>query len=104
MEKDVERLDVKVEEMASHLISNMVFYRTNQISRYRKKLGKNIERMYEEMDTKRRDQICDDIKKNIDKIQEMIVRNIDDVNNLELTILTFRETKAKDKYSMGYIW
>ena len=104
MDEKVERLDVKVEEMASHLIANMVFYRTNQINRYRKKLGRNIEKMYEEADAKRRDKICEDIRKNIDKIQEMIVRNIDDVNNLEITILTFRETGTKDPYSMGYIW
>jgi hypothetical protein len=90
--------------MASNLIANMVFYRTRQISRYRKMLEKNIKKMYVDPDAKRRDRACDDIKKNIEKIQEMIARNIDDVNNLELTILTFRETRTKDKYYMSYIW
>jgi hypothetical protein len=67
-------------------------------------LEKNIKKMYVDPDAKRRDRACDDIKKNIEKIQEMIARNIDDVNNLELTILTFRETRTKDKYYMSYIW
>lgn len=96
--------EMKIEEVASNLISNMVFYRTKQIGRYRKMLEKNIKKMYVETEPKRQDAVCDDIKKNIEKIQEMLARNIDDVNNLELTILTFRETRTKDKYYMSYIW
>ena len=103
-EKQPVRMDVKVEEMASHLISNMVFYRTEKIKKYRRRLGKEIDKMYEEKNAKRRDVTCDGIRKNIDRIQEMIVRNIDDVNNLEMTILTFRRSQEQDKYYMGYIW
>jgi len=102
-EDNVEHIDVKVEEMASHLVANMVFYRTERIKSFRKRLSRNIDKMYDEKDMKRRDEICKDIRDNIDKIQEMIARNIDDVNNLEMTILTFtRKAREKDRFSIGY--
>jgi hypothetical protein len=96
--------NMKVEDIAAHLVSNMLCYRTEQIWKEKEKMRKNIDKMYTEKNMNKRENVCKDIRKNIERIQQMLTRNIDDVNTLEISIRTFRERQKKDDYSTGYIW
>jgi myo-inositol catabolism protein IolC len=97
-----QEVEVEVEDMAAHLVSTMVYFRANQIEKHRKTLQKNIDRMYKAKTQKTRDAACDAIRTSIGKIEEMISKNIDDVNNFES--LMAARSRGNPERDPGYIW
>jgi predicted YcjX-like family ATPase len=97
-------VDVEVEDMAAHLVSTMVHFRAGQIEKHRKLLQKNIDRMYKARTQKTRDAACEAIRKNIGAIEEMISKNIDDVNNFESLMVSSTNSGSYNEKGPGYIW
>jgi hypothetical protein len=104
-EDDLVAIDkMKIEDIAAHLVSQMLCYRTDQIGKENGKMKKNINKMYVEKNRERQNKVCSEIKRNIERIEKMLERNIDDINTLEVSIRTFKEKQKADAYSTGYIW
>jgi hypothetical protein len=104
IQTDKDHIYVPIEDITALLASNMILYRTARIRKYKDVLKNNMDQMYVERNMKKREKICEEIRKNIATIFQMISENVDDAANLESVINAHKETYSNGNGNVPYIW
>jgi hypothetical protein len=94
---------VRVEDLSAVVVSKMISHRTKRIEKYTKKLRAAVVKLYDSEGNPSK-AVCDDVRNNVDRIQEMIVRNSDDASNLEAIIIEWKHREIEKSEHTPYIY
>ena len=95
--KAVERAALGTENIqtaGARIIASVMRYRNIRIVALRDHLGESIDRLYVERNMRTRKSLCDDINYTIDRIDELLLKNIDDIISYEQAIFADAEQRG----------
>lgn len=85
--------DEPIKTAGAKLIAAVVQYRNGRIKTLRDHLDESVDRLYLERNMRTRKALCDDINYTIDRIDELLLKNIDDIISYEQAVLAATEQK-----------
>lgn len=88
--------DEGVKAAGARILASVVTYRSTRITALRDHLNESIDQLYLERNLRTRKALCDDINYTIDRIDELLLKNIDDAIAYEQVILVAAEQQKVD--------
>jgi len=85
------------------VLAKMMMYRAGKIDTLQQQIHVALQHMYTETNDRRRARTCTDLRRMIDQLHKLVLKNADDASNLENAILVLQSESNPEK-SVEYIW
>jgi hypothetical protein len=76
-----------IKTAGAKIVASVMQYRNDRIKTLRVHLDESVDRLYLERNMRTRKALCDDINYTIDRIDELLVKNIDDIIGYEQAVM-----------------